>query len=93
MRWMQERRGTRYLVSRPRSSLQPMNITDHAAVPDANAVVRELERHNLSRHGVELEAYGVTVVPPEQMQSPGASAPGGGHRGSYRTCANRVRLS
>jgi hypothetical protein len=47
-----------------------MNITDHASSADADAVMRELDRLDLHRHALELEAYGLTVVPPEKMQAP-----------------------
>jgi len=46
-----------------------MNISDYGSAPDTDDIVKSLDRFNLMRHAVELEAYGMTVVPPESMQS------------------------
>src|SRR5581483_9885351 len=65
-----------------------MDISDYGASENADPVVRELAKHDLFKHAVELEAYGMTVVPPEKM---GAS-PGFVDRlreAILRTCARR----
>lgn len=46
-----------------------MNISDYGASPNVDPLVQDLERYGLLRNAVELEAYGMTVVPPEMMQS------------------------
>ena len=44
-----------------------MSLADHSAYPDADALMRDLARFDLFEHVAELEAYGLTVVPPEKM--------------------------
>jgi Phytanoyl-CoA dioxygenase (PhyH) len=46
-----------------------MDISDYGASPNADLVVRDLGRYDLYKHVVELEAYGITVVPPEKLPS------------------------
>lgn len=49
-----------------------MIISNFAASPHADTVVEDIRRLGLSENVVELEAYGVTVVPPEKTgASPG----------------------
>lgn len=54
----------------------PMNITDLAAAPDAEAILRELERLDLFRHAHELEACGVSVYSFRQRPVTPAVTPG-----------------
>src|SRR5262249_32841327 len=37
--------------------------------PNVDPIMRDLGRYDLHRHVVELEAYGMTVVPPEKVRS------------------------
>lgn len=46
-----------------------MNISEYGASEFADPIVREIEKYDLFRHVVELEAYGMTVVPPETMRA------------------------
>jgi hypothetical protein len=46
-----------------------MKISELASSPHADAIVAEIERYDLFRHVVDLEAYGFTVVPPEKTQA------------------------
>lgn len=46
-----------------------MRISDCGASPHADAILREIRRHDLFENVVELEAYGFTVVPPEKLQA------------------------
>ena len=46
-----------------------MNISEYGASPNVDPLVEDLERYGLLKNAVELEAYGMTVVPPEKMQS------------------------
>jgi len=46
-----------------------MNIADYGSAPDTDDIVKSLGQYELFRHAVELEAYGMTVVPPETLQS------------------------
>lgn len=46
-----------------------MHIEHHGAAPNADRLMQALETYGLFRHVVELEAYGMTVVPPETMRS------------------------
>jgi hypothetical protein len=65
-----------------------MYIADYGVSEFADPVVRELEKYDLFRHVVELEAYGMTVVPPQTMRT----APGFIERlreAILRTCEKR----
>lgn len=65
-----------------------MKIEDYGAAPNVDGLMGELEAYGLFRHVVELEAYGMTVVPPETMRS----APGFIDRlreAILRTCEKR----
>lgn len=44
-----------------------MDIADYQTSPYVDPLVKELEEYGLMKHVVELEAYGLTVVPPEKM--------------------------
>ncbi len=44
-----------------------MDISEYGVSPNADPIVRDLVQYNLLKHAVELEAYGMTVVPPEKM--------------------------
>lgn len=44
-----------------------MKMMDYGAARFADPVMKALDDHGLYRHAVELEAYGMTVVPPETM--------------------------
>jgi len=46
-----------------------MDIADYGASPHADPLMADLKRFGLFRHVAELEAYGMTVVPPETMNS------------------------
>ena len=46
-----------------------MDISEYGVSPNADPIVRDLEKYDLLKHAVELEAYGMTVVPPEKMGS------------------------
>lgn len=46
-----------------------MNISEHGAAPITDALMAKLESYDLFAHVVELEAYGVTVVPPEKLRA------------------------
>jgi hypothetical protein len=45
-----------------------VKISDFGASEHADPIVQDLERYDLFRHVVELEAYGMTVVPPQTMR-------------------------
>ena len=44
-----------------------MALSDYGTCPNVDPLVAELEAFGLLRHIVELEAYGMTIVPPETM--------------------------
>ncbi len=65
-----------------------MKLAEYGVYPDVDNLMAELEQYDLFPHVVELEAYGMTVVPPEKMQS----APGFVDRlrdAILRTCEKR----
>ncbi len=45
-----------------------MSLADCQAYPDVDNLMAEIKQYDLAEHIVELEAYGITVVPPEKMQ-------------------------
>ena len=47
-----------------------MGLASYEAYPDVDRLMGEIEKYDLHEHIVELEAYGMTVVPPEKMQIP-----------------------
>jgi hypothetical protein len=46
-----------------------MNISEYGTSEHVDPLMGELETYGLFRHVVELEAYGMTLVPPETMRS------------------------
>lgn len=44
-----------------------MDLKDYGASEHVDPLMEEIDRHGLYKHIVELEAYGMTVVPPETM--------------------------
>ncbi|TAJ72763.1 MAG: hypothetical protein EPO51_07490 [Phenylobacterium sp.] len=46
-----------------------MRISDQGASPHADAIMKEIARYDLFENVVELEAYGLTVVPPEKLRT------------------------
>lgn len=46
-----------------------MDICEYGSAPDTDDIVKSLARYDLMKHAIELEAYGMTVVPPESLQS------------------------
>jgi ectoine hydroxylase-related dioxygenase (phytanoyl-CoA dioxygenase family) len=46
-----------------------MDISEYGASPNADGVVSDLARFDLFKHAIELEAYGMTVVPSAKMRS------------------------
>ena len=44
-----------------------MDISDYGTSPHVDPLIKELEEFDLFKHAVELEAYGLTVVPKEKM--------------------------
>jgi len=44
-----------------------MDIADYKTAPNIDPVINDINRYNLYKHIVELEAYGLTVVPPETL--------------------------
>jgi ectoine hydroxylase-related dioxygenase (phytanoyl-CoA dioxygenase family) len=46
-----------------------MGLADYNVYPDVDNLMAEIKQYDLYEHIVELEAYGMTVVPPEKMHS------------------------
>ncbi len=46
-----------------------MSLADYQVYPDVDQLMGEIAKYNLFEHIVELEAYGMTIVPPEKMQT------------------------
>jgi hypothetical protein len=46
-----------------------MNISDYGTSPHVDPLMAKIEAYGLFKHIVELQAYGMTVVPPETMRS------------------------
>ena len=44
-----------------------MDISEYGVSPNADPIVRDLVKYDLLKHAVELQAYGMTVVPKEKM--------------------------
>ena len=44
-----------------------MDIADYQKAVNIDPVMNEIDNYNLYKHIVELEAYGLTVVPPETL--------------------------
>ncbi|MDA1075184.1 MAG: phytanoyl-CoA dioxygenase family protein [Proteobacteria bacterium] len=46
-----------------------MSLADYQVYPDVDNLMGEIRKYDLFEHIVELQAYGMTVVPPEKMQT------------------------
>ena len=46
-----------------------MSLAEYKVYPDVDDLMVDIARYDLHEHIVELQAYGMTVVPPEKMQS------------------------
>lgn len=46
-----------------------MGLAEYNVYPDVDNLMAQIKQYDLFEHVVELEAYGMTVVPPEKMQS------------------------
>ena len=46
-----------------------MALADYNVYPDVDKLMADLKAFDLFEHAVELEAYGMTVIPPEKMHS------------------------
>ena len=46
-----------------------MHIHEYGSSPDTDDIMKSLDALGLYRHAAELEAYGMTVVPPETMRA------------------------
>ncbi len=46
-----------------------MSLADYQVYPDVDNLMAEIKKYDLYEHVVELEAYGMTVVPPEKMHA------------------------
>jgi hypothetical protein len=68
-----------------------MNISDYDTSEHVDPLIRELEKFDLFRHVVELEAYGMTVVPPEKMLA-GDDFAGRLRTAILKTCAKRNNI-
>ena len=44
-----------------------LDISAYGVSPNVDPIVQDLEKYDLMKHAMELEAYGMTVVPPEKM--------------------------
>ena len=44
-----------------------MDIAELGTCPDTDAVMLDLDKHGLVKHALELDAYGVTVIPPQTL--------------------------
>jgi ectoine hydroxylase-related dioxygenase (phytanoyl-CoA dioxygenase family) len=75
-----------------------MDVSNYNSSPNVDPIIQDLERYDLFKNVVELEAYGVTVVPPEKVATSPDFAPrlrdaiiaafekrGGGAVGDFRT--------
>ena len=45
-----------------------MEMFDQNAYPEVDSIMRDVDKYDLYKHLVDLQAYGLTVVPPEKMQ-------------------------
>ena len=46
-----------------------MGLADYSVYPDVDKLIAEFKQYDLFEHVVELESYGMTIVPPERMQT------------------------
>ena len=65
-----------------------MDIADYGISPSVDPLMKQLEEFDLLKHALELEAYGLTIVPKEKL---GVSADFGErlHDAILRTCEKR----
>lgn len=47
-----------------------MSLSAYNSCPDADLLMGKIDEFDLHRHIVELEAYGLTIVPPEKLRLP-----------------------
>ena len=47
-----------------------MSLSEHKMYPDVDVLMEQIEEFDLHRHVVELQAYGLTIVPPEKLRLP-----------------------
>ncbi|MBT5817234.1 MAG: hypothetical protein HOI25_02715 [Proteobacteria bacterium] len=47
-----------------------MSLSEHKMYPDVDVLMEQIEAFDLHRHVVELQAYGLTIVPPEKLRLP-----------------------
>ena len=45
-----------------------MSLSEHKMYPDVDVLMEQIEAFDLHRHVVELQAYGLTIVPPEKLR-------------------------
>lgn len=45
-----------------------MSLSEHKMYPDVDVLMEQIEEFDLHRHVVELQAYGLTIVPPEKLR-------------------------
>ena len=46
-----------------------MSLAEYNVYPDVDNLMAEIKKYDLFEHVAELEAYGLTIVPPEKMQA------------------------
>jgi hypothetical protein len=46
-----------------------MDISEYGTSPNVDPLIKDIQAYGLFKHVVELEAYGMTLVPPETMRS------------------------
>ncbi|MGK0223238.1 MAG: ectoine hydroxylase-related dioxygenase (phytanoyl-CoA dioxygenase family) [Limisphaerales bacterium] len=46
-----------------------MGLAEYSVYPDVDNLMAEIKKYDLYEHVVELEAYGLTIVPPEKMHT------------------------
>ena len=51
-----------------------MDIAAHGAQPNLDRLMQDLEKYDLLKHALELDAYGLTVIPREKMGIDGSFA-------------------
>ena len=47
-----------------------MSLSEHKMYPEVDVLMEQIEEFDLHRHVVELQAYGLTIVPPEKLRLP-----------------------
>ena len=59
-----------------------MDLADYETSPNVDPLMKEIDSYGLFKHVAELEAYGMTVVPPETI--------GASHLNLLNDCAMRL---